>query len=104
MLPPPPVSLRGSPPPAATRYTSLTGSMSQSGSRPETKASVAPSGDHAGAESSKSPSVSWTGAPLPSAVTVNRCWRRSPVQPTVSSLYCRRVKRRGARRLSSSSS
>ena len=48
MLPPPRVSRRGSPPSAATRYTSLTGSVSQSGWRAETKASVAPSGDQAG--------------------------------------------------------
>ena len=63
-----------------------------------------PSGVQVGAESSKSPSVSCFAGSEPSAGTTNTCARRSPVQPTLSSLNWSRVKRRGSRLRSSSSS
>src|SRR2546421_1818028 len=83
----PGVSFRGSPEPSAgTTYTSLTSFTSQSSSRAETNASCAPSGDHEGDASSKSPLVTCLASPDPSVATTKRCWRRSPVQPTLSSL------------------
>ena len=53
-----PVTLTGSPPPAATTKRSETSFVSQSSSRAETKAIHSPSGDHVGDMLSKSPSVS----------------------------------------------
>ena len=77
--------------------------MSQRSPRSELKTIRFPSGDHAGSTSSQSPSVTCRVS-SPSRSTTKTCLRRSVVQPTLSSLYRRRVSRRGARFLSSSSS
>ena len=78
--------------------------MSQSSWRADVNAILLPSGDQAGLPSSKSPSVSWLGGSEPSAGTTNRWRLRSPVQPSLSNLNCRRENLRGRRRFSSSSS
>ena len=94
----------GSPPSASSTYRSRSVVVSQSSSRAEENAILVPSGDHAGLSSSKSPSVSCRAGSDPSAFTTNRCSRRSPVQPSSSSLYCSRVNRLGPRFFGSSSS